>query len=152
MTTRLEALAEIRGKYPNYFCIFSNGLTSRDAVSLFGLDGSFYMLHAMGEALPVGIGLARELPNVSVLVVEGDGSAMMGAANWSCEVPTNLTYVVLANGSYETTGDQALPEDVTWPAYSEIYVIDEPSPSAPNPPLPANICAQSLRRLEELVG
>jgi thiamine pyrophosphate-dependent acetolactate synthase large subunit-like protein len=54
---------------------------------------------------PVGLGLALARPDLSVLVLEGDGSALAGASGY-CTLaehrPVNLTVVVFENGVYGT--------------------------------------------------
>lgn len=68
-----------------------------------------FLPSAMGAAIPFGLGLALAQPTREILVVSGDGSLLM---NLGCLVTvtgsgvSNLTVVVLDNGSYAVTGIQ----------------------------------------------
>lgn len=150
MITRLEALKKLRGEYKQALFIFSNGLTSRDAARLFGLDGSLYLLHAMGEALSIGIGLARAQPDLTIVVVDGDGNGLMGSASWVLGVPPNLRYCVLANGSFETTGGQELPAPINWPSFCDVRQISANGEKSPTPPGPKAILEAVLKRIESV--
>ena len=89
---RTEAIQNIVKKHPDGIFIFSNGLTTRLAVELLGLDGPFfYLLHGMGETLSVGIGMASALSK-EVVVIEGDGNALMGLASWP-QMPVSYTHL-----------------------------------------------------------
>ena len=106
---RTEAIQNIVKKHPDGIFIFSNGLTTRLAVELLGLDGPFfYLLHGMGETLSVGIGMASALSK-EVVVIEGDGNALMGLASWpQIQLVKNLHYYILDNGKHATTGGQSI--------------------------------------------
>jgi thiamine pyrophosphate-dependent acetolactate synthase large subunit-like protein len=65
---------------------------------------------AMGGAAMIGLGLAIARPELSVLVITGDGEALMGMgalATIGARKPANLSVVVLDNGLYGETGGQA---------------------------------------------
>src|SRR5262249_2438437 len=71
--------------------------------------GNFYMLGSMGLASALALGLALLAPRRRVVVVGGDGSALMSLGTLpliGAERPTNLIHVVLDNGAYESTGAQ----------------------------------------------
>jgi len=150
---RIEAIREIIDKHGNCAYILSNGLTSREAVHFCQNDGSFYMLHAMGEALSVGMGLASACPDLDVVVIDGDGNALMGAASWVMNKYTNLQYYVLANKTYATTGGQHLPKRVDWPEWCNKISIDDANRQAtPNPPHPEAIWAEISVWLTKRIG
>ena len=70
---------------------------------------TFYLWGAMGGALPMGLGLAIAQPDRRVLVVTGDGDALMSAgafATLGAEAPANLGVCVLDNERYGETGGQ----------------------------------------------
>lgn len=70
---------------------------------------NYYLWAAMGSAAMVGLGLARARPGDPVLVVTGDGEAMMGLgglATIATQKPENLTICVLDNGHFGETGMQ----------------------------------------------
>lgn len=145
---RSEACRWICAAHPDSVIVFSNGLTSREAVQELGLGRYFYMVHAMGESLSVGTGLARSRPDLDVVVIEGDGNASMGAAAW-CEPPENLTHYVLANGVHETTGGQPVSVPRPLPPWIRVVPIEIGAIGAPNPPPPSAIKDAVLKWLSE---
>lgn len=71
---------------------------------------TFPLWGAMGQATMTGLGLALARADSRVLVVTGDGEALMGLgslATVGALGPGNLTVVVLDNGRYGETGMQA---------------------------------------------
>lgn len=144
---RMEAIKKIFYANPGGFFIFSNGLSSREAAHFYKNDYSFYLLHAMGEALSVGIGLATAMPDLTIIVVDGDGNAMMGAASFNMNVVSNLKYYILANGVYETTGLQELPHFQYMPEWCKIILIEEGKMETPIPPRPLDIWKVTQRWL-----
>ncbi|MEM7345840.1 MAG: thiamine pyrophosphate-dependent enzyme, partial [Chloroflexota bacterium] len=71
------------------------------------LDGD-----AMGEATPVGLGLALAQPDRQVWVLNGDGSQLMALGSLvtvAGMAPPNLIIFVFRNDSYEITGGQPIP-------------------------------------------
>ena len=133
---RVEAIQWLMRLHPSAAFVLSNGLTSREAVAFLFHQRCFYMVHGMGEALSVGIGLKSALPNTDIVVVEGDGGAVMGAASW-CLLPIDrLHYYVLVNGVYETTGGQPVPLPSWEP--DDVYTVNiqrgkRKSPIPPDP-------------------
>ena len=72
-------------------------------------DRNFYLWGAMGSAVMVGLGLALAQPLRPVLVITGDGEALMGLgglATAGAKRPNNLSVVVLDNERYGETGMQ----------------------------------------------
>lgn len=85
------------------------GSASYDVMAAGDHDNTFYLWAAMGSAVMVGLGLASAQPGKSVLVVTGDGEALMGLgalATVSLQRPANLTIAILDNGHYGETGMQ----------------------------------------------
>src|SRR5436190_22009199 len=70
---------------------------------------NFYMWNSMGMASSIGLGLALARPDLSVIVLDGDGSILMNmsslATERACQV-TNLVHVIWDNGGWEITGGQ----------------------------------------------
>ncbi len=60
---RADAIRQIVNRHPGAAIIFCNGLTSREASFVADRPGNFYLLHGMGEALSVGIGLLPPFPS-----------------------------------------------------------------------------------------
>ena len=70
---------------------------------------NFYLWGAMGGAAMIGLGLALAKPERRVLVLTGDGEALMGMgslATIGVKQPNNLAIVVLDNAHYGETGMQ----------------------------------------------
>jgi thiamine pyrophosphate-dependent acetolactate synthase large subunit-like protein len=70
---------------------------------------NYYLWGAMGGAAMMGLGLALARPELHVIVVTGDGEALMGMgalATIGCINPENLSIVVLDNEHYGETGMQ----------------------------------------------
>src|SRR6266853_1756709 len=71
---------------------------------------NLYLWGAMGGAAMIGLGLALARPDRRVVVLTGDGEALMGLgalATIGVKQPKNLAIVVLDNGHYGETGMQA---------------------------------------------
>lgn len=71
-----------------------------------------YNPSTMGGAIPLALGLAIAQPHREVLVVSGDGSLLMSLGALVTvigTVVTNLSIIVLDNGTYEVTGGQKTP-------------------------------------------
>jgi len=70
---------------------------------------NFYLWGAMGGAAMIGLGLALAQPARRVLVLTGDGEALMGLgslATIGIKQPGNLVIIVLDNQHYGETGMQ----------------------------------------------
>ncbi|CCO23591.1 thiamine pyrophosphate-dependent enzyme [Maridesulfovibrio hydrothermalis] len=131
---RLEALEKIIAKHSGDPIIFSNGLTSREAAWLNDRKNHMYLVHGMGEALSVGIGLAAAT-NMHVVVVDGDGNCLMGYSSLNMLKDYDITYYVLDNGCYETTGGQNVEVNLDFPGINRIPV-EAGKKETPNPPAP----------------
>ena len=71
---------------------------------------NFYLWGAMGGAAVMGLGLALARPDRPVVVITGDGEALMGLGGFATialQRPANLSVVILDNGLYGETGAQA---------------------------------------------
>ncbi len=145
---RITAIKQILDSHPDAFFVLSNGLTSREAAYFLPQDNSFYLLHAMGEALAVGIGLARCCKDLEVVVIDGDGNSLMGLATWSLMPVPNVNYYILLNRVYETTGGQSLPEPPFIPDWAMIIEVEPGKFETPNPPSPVEIWEKATRCLE----
>lgn len=67
---------------------------------------------AMGEATPVGLGLALAQPNRQVWVFHGDGAQLMALGSLvtvGSQQPPNLYIFIFRNDCYEITGGQPIP-------------------------------------------
>lgn len=72
---------------------------------------NFYLWAAMGMASSAGLGLAIARPDQRVVVVDGDGAAVMnlgGMVTVAASGPSNLLWVILENGAFLETGGQPI--------------------------------------------
>ncbi len=110
-STRREVLTSIHETSgPDDIVVAATGYTGRE---LYGLDdrpNQFYMVGSMGCASSLGLGLAMAHTDRRVIVIDGDGAALMRLGAMStlgAEQPPNLIHIVLDNGQHESTGGQA---------------------------------------------
>lgn len=83
------------------------GACAQELYDLGHCDNFFYLQHAMGLASSIGLGLALNLPDEKVIVLDGDGSLLMNLGTLTTMAryhPTNLTHIVFDNGSLLSTG------------------------------------------------
>ena len=102
--TRADAIGAILDNLEaNDLSLFTTGMISREAHAAFDRSSNFYMIGSMGLLSAIGLGLALNRPDRRVVVVEGDGSALMSLGSFplvATEAPSNYTHVVLDNESY----------------------------------------------------
>ena len=82
--------------------VAANGYISREAFDAGDPPGTFYMIGSLGAAL------AR--PERTVVVLDGDGNVLMGLGALpviAAARPRRLHHLVLDNGVYASTGNQA---------------------------------------------
>ncbi len=94
--------------------IAANGRISREAFMAGHRKGVFYMLMSMGHAAPIGVGLARAMPQRRIVILDGDGNLLMNMGSMATVVeakPLNFLHVVLDNQAYGTTGGQRCISD-----------------------------------------
>lgn len=85
------------------------GSTTYDAGAAGDRPENFYLWGAMGGAAMIGLGVALAQPERRVLVLTGDGEALMGfgaLATIALRRPKNLSIVILDNGHFGETGMQ----------------------------------------------
>ena len=107
---RRAAVARLLRDRGDLLVVTGLGSPSYDVMAAGDCDANYYLWAAMGSAAMVGLGLANARPERSVLVVTGDGEAMMGLgalATIAVQKPRNLTVAVLDNGRFGETGMQA---------------------------------------------
>lgn len=106
---RYEAIQDIMQYIDEELVICNIGFPSRELYEIEDRSKNFYMIGSMGLASSIGLGLALARPHEDVVVIDGDGSLLMNmgslvtvfAAN-----PSNLTWIVIDNGAYGSTGNQ----------------------------------------------
>jgi thiamine pyrophosphate-dependent acetolactate synthase large subunit-like protein len=85
------------------------GATTYDLAAAGDHPRNFSLWGAMGGAVMIGLGLALAQPKLPVVVITGDGEALMGMgslATVGLQKPANLTIIVLDNECYGETGGQ----------------------------------------------
>ena len=106
-----EALRIVSGFFNDAIVIASLGDICPELYYTKDRDLNFYVIAALGQASSVGLGMAINTSK-RVFVIDGDGSLLMNP-NILCEIsllkPSNLTLIVLDNGTYSTTGNQKTP-------------------------------------------
>jgi phosphonopyruvate decarboxylase len=109
--TRAEMLAAVQSAVGDHDVILATtGYTGRELYASADIPQQLSLVGAMGCASSVGLGLALQRPDLRVIVLDGDGSALMrlGAlAAIGYQRPANLVHIVLDNGIYESTGGQS---------------------------------------------
>lgn len=113
LPTRTEAIEKLVNHLSSDDILVSSvGFNSRTVLNLADRDLNYYVPGAMGFASAIGLGIAICQPNQNVIVLDGDGSAIMHMGNLvsiGAQSPRNLTYLVLNNGVHESTGGQPAP-------------------------------------------
>lgn len=107
---RRDAVAALLGARENTLVVTGLGSPSYDLHALGDRDDNYYLWGAMGGAALVGLGLAQAQPGRHVLVLTGDGEALMGLgglATIAIVKLANLTIVVIDNQHFGETGMQA---------------------------------------------
>ncbi len=90
--------------------IATTGKCGRELFTLCDRDQHLYLVGAMGAASGLGLGVALTLPDRTVVVVDGDGAALMKLgtmATIGAQQPRRLLHVLLDNGVHDSTGGQA---------------------------------------------
>jgi thiamine pyrophosphate-dependent acetolactate synthase large subunit-like protein len=110
MLDRRAFVRELLSERNNLLVVTGLGSPTYDAAACGDHPLNFYLWGAMGSAAMIGLGLALAQPQQRVLVLTGDGEALMGMgslATIGVKQPGNLAIVVLDNQHYGETGMQA---------------------------------------------
>ena len=87
----------------------TTGFSGRELYEINDCSNHFYMVGSMGCAPSLGLGLAISLPGYKIVVIDGDGAALMRLGNFATvgsQQPKNLFHLLLDNESHESTGGQ----------------------------------------------
>lgn len=96
--------------------ISTTGMISRELFGSRDRPGNFYMQGSMGHARSIALGVALSQPDRRVVVLDGDGAALMHLGSLSTVghyAPANLLDVVLDNEAHGTTGYQETTSSTT---------------------------------------
>ena len=117
LPSRQEALRVIQESVqPQDALIATTGYMGRALFAEGDCENQFYLVGAMGCASSLGLGLALAQPERRVIVIDGDGAALMrlGAfATIGAMRPKNLLHVMLDNERHASTGGQATVSGTT---------------------------------------
>ena len=94
---------------PNLLVVAGLGSAIWDAETAGETPLNFYLLGAMGSAVPTALGLATAQPDKRVVALVGDAELAMGLyalATVGWRKPDNLSIVCLDNGRFGETGGQ----------------------------------------------
>lgn len=109
--SRAQALREIIRCAPDdAIVIATTGYTGRELFALDDRDNQIYMVGSMGCASSFALGLSLARPELEVIVIDGDGAALMRMGNFATigsYGQNNLAHILLDNGAHDSTGAQA---------------------------------------------
>lgn len=134
-TEALQAILEsLRG---DEAIIATTGKTGRELFTLSDRPNHLYVVGGMGAASAIGLGLAQSLPGRKVVVIDGDGAALMklgSLATIGYYQPSNLLHILLDNESHDSTGGQRTASGVVRFAeiaaaanYRQAMAVDDPA-------------------------
>lgn len=95
--------------------IASTGFTGRELYAIEDRPNQLYMVGSMGCASSLGLGLSMARPDKKVIVVDGDGAALMRMGNFATVGAYgggNFYHLLLDNQVHESTGGQATVSSV----------------------------------------
>ncbi|MGO4856327.1 phosphonopyruvate decarboxylase [Arthrobacter sp. 2MCAF14] len=161
-----EVTSAVAAACPPGAAIFATtGYTSRYLHDAQDRPGNFYMQGSMGHVSSLALGYAAARPEKTVIVLDGDGAALMHLGSLStigAERPANLVHVVIDNGGYESTGSQQSTSGTTdlaavaracgYPAASTVDTVEslqQQLASAAATPGPHFILVRSGRTVRE---
>ncbi len=108
---RFECLSVLAALRRDQLVFCNLGVTSSEWLSLDPGDHTFYLKSALGLVGSMALGLCTALPRRRVWALEGDGGLAVNFGSLltlASTQPPNLTYFLLSNRTYESTGGQAL--------------------------------------------
>ena len=106
---RRKAIIDIMNYIEDELVICNIGFPSRELYDIKDRKENFYMIGSMGLASSIGFGLALAQPDKDIVVIDGDGSLLMNMGSLVtifANNPHNLTWIVIDNGAYGSTGNQ----------------------------------------------
>ncbi len=97
---RSDAIAAIYPALKDCTVVTIMGATAAELYACGHRPNFFYLEHAMGLASSMGLGIALSRPDLGVVVLDGDGSALMNLGGFTTMAryrPENLVHVVFDN-------------------------------------------------------
>lgn len=112
LLSRESTLRRLVQETPEKDCVLlaSTGFAGRELYAIADRPNHLYMVGSMGCISSLGLGLAMHRPDLRVVVIDGDGAALMRMGNLAT-VGTyggdNLLHLLLDNGAHDSTGAQS---------------------------------------------
>ena len=108
--SRTDALKTIVAAQPPHSAVLATtGKTGRELFTLGDRDNQVYQVGSMGCIGALGLGIALAKPACRVIVIDGDGAALMRLGSWASVgyyKPKGFLHIVLDNGVHDSTGGQ----------------------------------------------
>lgn len=104
---RAECIKALYPEFAECLVVTIMGACAQELYDLGHRENFFYLQHAMGLASSIGLGLALNLPQERVIVLDGDGSVLMNLGTLPTLAryrPANLIHIIFDNGSLLSTG------------------------------------------------
>ena len=109
--TRVALLERLLALLPEAAAVIATtGKSGRELFTLSDRRQHLYQVGSMGGASGMGLGVALTAPDRPVVVLDGDGAALMklgSLATIGSRQPRNLIHVLLDNGVHDSTGGQS---------------------------------------------
>ena len=106
---RYDVLTLISSFLENELVVCNLGFPSQELFTIKDRKQNFYMLGSMGMVSSIALGLSLNCEK-TVIAIDGDGSLLMNLGSLVTIAhfkPKNLKWIVIDNGNYGSTGDQA---------------------------------------------
>jgi phosphonopyruvate decarboxylase len=108
--SRRDAIALVAGLVCDDLVIATTGKIGRELFEAGHRPGQLYVVGGMGCASAIGLGVSLNQPGRRVVVLDGDGAALMKMGTLATighYAPANFVHVLLDNEVHESTGAQA---------------------------------------------
>lgn len=106
---RRDAIQKIMESIDDEIVVCNIGFPSKELYDIDDRPENFYMIGSMGLVSSIGLGLALTRKDKKIVVIDGDGSFLMNLNSLVtvfAQNPTNLTWIVINNRAYGSTGNQ----------------------------------------------
>lgn len=108
--SRMDAIRTIRQAVPDGAALVATtGRTGRELFALEDREDQLYVVGSMGCASGLGFGIQYAQPQRTVVVLDGDGAALMKMGTLATighYKPSKMVHIILDNEAYESTGGQ----------------------------------------------
>ena len=113
---RTEALqAILENLVGNEAVVATTGKTGRELFTIADRPNHLYVVGGMGTASAIGLGISLGKADQSVVVIDGDGAALMKMGSFATigySRPAKLLHIILDNEAHDSTGGQGTSSPV----------------------------------------